>query len=124
MADIEPPPSSASDSKPRSVEIRLRTLTAVSGLILVAVIVGGGAFLYGKSTGEDLDAARLQGAQAGRAKGAEKGAARGYVMGLEQGRKKGFEQTYPSSFKRSYVDAFEEAGLEAPRAEDIAVKRP
>lgn len=124
MDDVGPPPSPPPDLRPRSVEIRLRTLAAVASLILVALLVGGGAFLYGKSTGVDLEAARLQGAQAGQAKGAAKGAARGYAVGLKRGRERGFSQTYPKSFKKSYKEAFENAGLEPPNAQDIAVKGP
>lgn len=110
--------------KSRSIEVRLSTLGWVAGVLAVALAIGAGAFAYGKSTGEDLDAARKEGATAGQREGAAKGAAQGYAVGFKQGRKAGFKHTYPKAYRKSYAAAFEEAGLEAPDSQDIQVSSP
>lgn len=109
---------------PRSVEVRLSTIGLVVGILVVALAIGAGAYVYGRSTGEDLDAARAAGTEAGQRKGAAKGAAEGYAAGFEKGRETGFKRAYPKAYRKSYAEAFEEAGLEAPKAQDIKVSSP
>lgn len=112
------------NSGPRSVEVRLSTIGWVGGVLAVALAIGVGAFFFGKSTGEDLEAARAAGAKAGHSKGAARGAAEGYAAGFKQGRATGFKRTYPQAYRASYAEAFEEAGLEAPKAREIKVSSP
>ncbi len=108
----------------RSIEVRLSTIGWVIGVLAVAIALGAGAFFYGKSTGEDLEAARKEGTAAGQREGAAKGAAQGYAIGFKKGREAGFKRTYPRAYRKSYAEAFEEAGLEAPEAKDIKVSSP
>jgi flagellar biosynthesis/type III secretory pathway protein FliH len=90
-----------------------RVLVAVLVLLLLGGL-GAGGYFYGKSTGEDLDAARAEGAAAGQRKGAAKGAEEGYAEGFAEGRKKGYEQTYDDAYRAAYTKAFEDAGLDPP----------
>lgn len=104
---------------PRTVEIRSRTLVLVGATLIAAAVLGVGAFFYGKSTGEDLDAAREAGTQAGRAEGAREGSARGYAAGFKKGREKGYDEAYGPAFTKSYKEAYVKAGLDAPADKDI-----
>jgi hypothetical protein len=117
-------PGSQSRSGPRSVEVRLATIGLVVGILAVALAIGAGAYVYGKSTGEDLDAARAAGTEAGQREGTAKGAAEGYAAGFKKGREVGFRRAYPKAYRESYAEAFEEAGLEAPEAREIKVSSP
>jgi hypothetical protein len=108
----------------RSIEVRLSTMGWVIGVLMVAIAIGAGAFVYGKSTGENLEAARIEGAKDGQRKGAAKGAAEGYAAGFKKGRELGFKRAYPKAFRKNYAKAFEEAGLEVPEARDIRVSSP
>lgn len=111
-------------SGPRTLEVRLSTIGLIAGVLVVALALGVGAFVYGKSTGEDLDAARAAGTEAGQRQGSAKGAAEGYAAGFKKGREVGFKRTYPKAYRKSYIKAFEEAGLEAPKAQEIRVSFP
>lgn len=96
-----------------------RRLLALVGAIVLIVAVGVGGYVVGRSSGEDLDRARIEGAEAGRADGADAGAKRGYAEGLKVGRKRGYEQTYSSAYRSAFRQAFANADLEAPQ--DIKV---
>ncbi len=93
---------------------RTRTAVFVSAVVLLAAGLGVGGYFLGRSTGENLDAARAAGAAAGQNRGAAKGAAQGYAVGLKAGRKAGYGQTYPTAYRKAYRKAFEDAGLSAP----------
>ena len=81
--------------KSRSIEVRLSTIGWVVGVLAIAIVIGAAAFQYGKSTGEDLGAARQEGTAAGQRAGAAKGAAQGYALGFKKGREAGFKRIYP-----------------------------
>jgi flagellar biosynthesis/type III secretory pathway protein FliH len=98
---IEPP------RRGRGVAIALTVLVLAAG-------AGVGAYFVGRSTGEDLEAARAAGAAAGREAGAAKGRKVGYAEGFEAGREQGYRQTYAESYKAAYRKAFEDAGLAVP----------
>jgi hypothetical protein len=83
-------------------------------LILLSASAGIGAYFYGKSTGEDLAAARSKGTEAGQQKGAAEGAEEGYAEGFKEGRATGYDETYAETYRHAYGEAFEDAGLEAP----------
>jgi len=119
--EVDPPGESP---ERKTLEIPLKTLGLLAGVILVAVAVGIGAYFYGKGTGEDLDAAREKGAKAGKTKGTAKGTAEGLAVGLKRGRERGFNRTYAPAYKKGYAQAFTDSGLEAPAAADIAVPKP
>jgi hypothetical protein len=106
---------------PRSFEVRLSSIAWGAGVLALALVIGTGAFVYGKSTGEDLEAARAAGAKAGHRKGAAEGATEGYAAGFGKGHKIGFGTAYPQAYRQSYAETFEEAGLQAPRAREIRV---
>jgi hypothetical protein len=111
-------------SKSRTIEIRVSTLVTAACLFVVAIAIGVGAYLIGKGSGEDLDAAHVAGAEAGQSKGVAAGTARGYAVGFKRGREKAFERAYAPAYRESYTAAFEEAGLEAPTSEQIAIPSP
>lgn len=98
---------------------RRRPLALALVVVALAVGAGVGAYFVGRSTGEDLDAARAAGEAAGQREGAAKGAQQGYAEGFKAGRKKGYEQTYDDAYKAAYRKAFENAGLAAP--ENVSV---
>lgn len=91
--------------------------------LAVAAVLGGGAFLVGKSTGADLGQAEQQGSAVGTAKGAERGGARGYLAGFSRAKKKAYEEVYGKSYRRSYARAYGEAGLDEPELASIEVSR-
>jgi flagellar biosynthesis/type III secretory pathway protein FliH len=93
-----------------------------TGILLVAGAAGTGAYLYGKSTGEDLDAAREEGTAAGQEQGATKGAEQGYAQGFEEGREQAYDESYGAAYREAYLRAFDEAGLERP--EKVKVPGP
>ena len=84
-------------------------------VLLIAAGAGIGAYFYGKSTGEDLDAARAEGTAAGQKKGAAQGAEEGYAEGFEKGRAEGYEESYAQTYRHAYIEAFEDADLEPPK---------
>lgn len=90
-------------------------------LALVGLSIGIAAYLVGKSTGPDVDAARVAGANAGRIKGAEIGTQMGYARGYRHARRLAFERVYPKAYKDAYRAAFDVAGLEIPAATEIEV---
>lgn len=68
---------------------------AVGALALVLVLsAGAGGYALGRSSGEDLDAARAAGERAGQAEGAALGEERGTKEGLRAGRKQGYKEAY------------------------------
>ena len=93
---------------------RLKVAIVASGLVLLLAAVGFGGYLLGRSSGEDLSAARDAGASAGRVAGQKKGSAEGFAAGYSAGRKRGYEQTFASSYKAAYKEAFKKAGLTPP----------
>lgn len=124
LSEDDPARDQAAHSRSRSIEVPLSAIGWVLGVLVVAIAIGAGAFVYGKSTGEDLEAARIEGARAGQRKGAAKGAAEGHAAGFRKGREVGFKRAYPKAYRESYAKAFEEAGLEVPDARDIQVSSP
>lgn len=82
---------------------------------LLAAGAGIGAYFYGKSTGEDLEAARTEGTEAGQKKGAAEGAEEGYAKGFGEGRAEGYEESYAETYRHAYAEAFEDAGLDPPK---------
>lgn len=120
----EPKESKPTREDPKSVEIQLSTIAVLSASILAAVLIGAGGYFFGRSTGEDLDAARSSGAVSGKKAGAAKGYALGFKKGFREGRGKGFEDAFPGAYKENYAKAFEKAGLDAPAASDIDAPKP
>jgi hypothetical protein len=112
------------DGESRSIEVRLSAIWWAAGVLVVAIAIGVGAYAYGKSTVEDLDASRTQCTESGQRKVAASGSADGYAAGFKKGREAGFERTYPKAYRKSYAEAFEEAGLEVPAPQDIPVSSP
>ena len=101
--------TSRTDSKRRSNRKRL----AIAVIVLVlGAGAGAGAYLLGKNSGEDLDAARAAGAQQGKREGAARGAERGYDQGFRQGRRQGYRQAYGPAYDKAYNAELKTAGFE------------
>lgn len=90
-------------------------------VVAVALAVGVGAYLIGRSTGEDLDAAKAAGAAAGRRVGIARGTHRGYADGFKRGRNEGYAETYPDAYARAYRQAFKDVDLSPPK--DVPVPK-
>ena len=101
-----------------------RAAAIVLGLIVIALACGVGAYLVGKSGGENLDAAKAAGQAAGHVAGRTEGSRQGFAAGFKAGRRAGFKLAYAPAFKHAYEDAFDEAGLEVPTNNDIKVGNP
>ena len=115
--------SASPSSEGRTVEVSLRSVRFGALAVLAALAIGVGGYLIGKGTGEDLDAARVEGATAGKRAGAAKGSAKGFSVGFKNGRETAYKKKYGRAYKKSYAKAFEEAGLEPPKARDIDVPK-
>jgi hypothetical protein len=96
-------------------------LSIAAAVVLIAGLAAGG-YLLGKSSGEDIDAARAAGTAAGQRDGAAKGAAQGYNAGRLQGRRQGYQDSFGRAYKTAYRKAFEDAGQAPPT--DITVPSP
>jgi hypothetical protein len=72
----------------------------------VAVLgVGLGGYAVGKSSGEDLSAARSAGQQQGRDRGIKRGAEVGTQDGFSAGRRAGFRHSYKTAYRAAYRKA-------------------
>jgi hypothetical protein len=94
-----------------------RRTAAVVLVVLLAAGVGTGAYFLGKSSGEDLDAARAEGAAEGREAGADVGTRRGFREGFREGREEAFDTAFEATYRGAYRKALQEAGL-TPRPDD------
>lgn len=92
--------------------------------LLLALVLGSGAYLLGKGSGEDLGEAERLGRVAGVAHGKAKGTRRGARVGRSAGLARGFDATYETAYRRAYRQAFDEAGLAAPARREIKVSLP
>lgn len=101
---------------------RLNLFILLAG-VMVALILGGGGYLVGRSSGEDLEAARARGTTLGTTAGERHGEVRGFRAGFAKGKSLSFEVSYNQAYKRAYVEAWEEAGLDAPAKKEIKVSR-
>lgn len=111
------------DENNDTVAIRKATLATILAGVAVAVVLGIGGYLFGKNSGEDLEAARATGTTAGRAVGEKRGDIRGFRAGFAKGKSLGFAVSYNQAYKIAYLDAWEEAGLDAPPKKDVKVSR-
>lgn len=62
--------------------------------LLTVLAVGGGGYLLGRSSGEDLNQARSEGRALGERAGSARGAESGYRTGLRLGHREGYRQAY------------------------------
>jgi hypothetical protein len=98
-------------------------LLIAAAIVLIVGLAAGGYFL-GKSSGEDLDAARAQGAAVGQRAGAAQGASEGFAQGRKEARGKAFATSYTTSYRASYRQAYEDAGLDPPDQIDVPKPTP
>ena len=108
----------------RSLDIDPKATAGVAAIVLICLVVGIGAYLVGKGSGDDAGAASQEGETAGKQAGAIDGATKGYPAGFVKGRDAGFEKAYVRAYKLNYKRAFEQAGLEVPADKDIDVPEP
>jgi hypothetical protein len=87
----------------------------VAAVLLAIAALGVGAYLVGRSTGADLNAAREAGATAGKRHGTAVGRTQGYAEGFKEGHDKAFEKAFADTFRKAYRQAFKDAGLPPPR---------
>ena len=111
-------------SEGRSLDIDPKAAAGVAAIVLACLVVGIGAYLIGKGSGDDAGAASQEGETAGKQAGAIDGATKGYPAGFVKGRDAGFEKAYVRSYKLNYKRAFEQAGLDVPADKDIDVPEP
>jgi hypothetical protein len=109
-ASTETPPAS-----------RNKSWVAAIVVLVLAVGAGVGGYFVGKSSGEDLDAARAEGEVAGEKEGAAEGAEEGFAAGFKEGREKGFDETYADAYRSAYQRAFKEEDLDPPAEDKIDV---
>jgi hypothetical protein len=99
--------------KPR-ISVSRRQFLVGLGLLVVVVALGVGGYLFGRSTGEDLDAARAHGTALGQTEGSAKGASEGFTAGRKEGRNAAYAKSYDRSYRDGYQQAYEDAGLNPP----------
>ena len=95
---------------------------AIGLAVLIVLLLAGSAYLLGKSSGEDLDAARARGSAEGQRDGSVKGAAQGYRAGQLLGHRQGYRASYGTAYKAAYRKAFDDAGQTPPG--EITVPSP
>ncbi len=106
----------------RRIFTRARLAWAAAALVALA-LAGAGGYLLGTRSGEDLEAARTAGENAGWTRGTAIGGDV-YPGGLEQGRRITYARTYRDSYRIAYRRAFKGSGVDAPKADEIAVAVP
>ncbi len=129
LSDGPPEFTQADPSKPEATqaaaaELERKTLLGGLAILLACLVVGFGSYAIGKSSGDEVDAARIQGEAAGQQAGAIKGAAEGYAAGFQKGRDQAFLKAYRKAYRIYYKQAFEQAGLDVPRDKEIEVPEP
>lgn len=70
--------------------------------LLVCVLAAVGGYLLGRSSGADIDAARLAGAEEGRGLARRAAEQRGYQEGRRVGERAGHRATYRNAYKAAY----------------------
>jgi hypothetical protein len=76
-----------------------RMLAAVAAAGAIALV---GGYAIGHAGGEDVSAARADGAHDGRVRGARVGRREGYRQGLAAGKKAGYDSNYDRTFLETY----------------------
>lgn len=117
-------PVEASSDEGKGLQADPKAAAGVAAILLACLVVGVGAYLIGKGSGDDAGAASQEGETAGKQAGAIDGAAKGYPAGFVKGRDAGFEKAYVRAYKINYKRAFEQAGLDVPADKDIDVPEP
>lgn len=100
------------DPQPRGADLRPAAWVAI-GLATCAVL-GGAGFLAGTRSGEDLGAARADGAALGQRQGDRAGAAAGYADGVAKGEAEVYRRSYDEAYRAAYTKVFEQAGVKPP----------
>lgn len=93
-------------------------------LVLVLLVVGVGGYLLGHSTGEDLGAARAEGAAQGQRAGSAKGHEEGYARGFKEGRAQSYPKAFRVGYRRAYREAVEAGGYSLAADEPQSIPRP
>ena len=117
-------PADRESGESQGLDIDPKAVAGVAAIVLSCLVVGIGAYLIGKGSGDDAGAASQEGETAGKQAGAIDGATKGYPAGFVKGRDTGFEKAYVRAYKVNYKRAFEQAGLEVPADKDIDVPEP
>ncbi len=73
-----------------------------AAVVALALAAGAGGYALGSSSGEDLAAARRDGARAGQQAGTASGTRQGTRDGLRAGRKLGFRPAYKKAYRAAY----------------------
>jgi hypothetical protein len=123
---METPVTDKPESEPGG-GTRLKTILKRAGLALLVVLLlalgGGGGYVLGRNSGEDLDAARAEGATAGLSRGTAT-AGDAYAEGEARGRRVTYGPAFRDSYRAAYREAFKDSKLDVPSAEQIAVPVP
>jgi hypothetical protein len=86
------------------------SLSIVVAVVLIAGLAAGG-YLLGKSSGEDIDAAREHGMAIGKAAGS--------ALGATQGRQAGTRAGFARGYTDAYREAYQAAGVDAPEKIEV-----
>jgi hypothetical protein len=82
--------------------------------IVIAAAVGVGAYLLGRTGGQDLAAARAKGHKEGISLGYAAGIHRGYSRGFSASRQLTYQQAYRRAYVAAYRRAFRRLGIAVP----------
>lgn len=115
-------PGAATGGYGAGIVTRGRIGLAALALVLLALAAAGG-YLLGKVSGEDLDAARVEGEREGWTRGTAIGGDV-YPAGLEIGRRITYGRTFRSSYRDAYLGAFAGTGVDEPDAEKVEIPVP
>src|SRR5215210_3001619 len=116
----EATPTEKADAAPKRTATVMRW--GLIALVVIAVGLGAG-YALGRNSGEDLDAARAEGATAGLTHGKELGGDP-YSQGEAAGRRITFPPAYRDSYRKAYLDSYEGTDFKAPDSDQISVAVP
>ncbi len=103
ISDLSAPIERHRAASPR----RHRQVLAFFAAVLIAASGMGAGYWLGRSSGEDLDAARKAGSRAG----AASGRAQGQEVGRSEGEKAGYEQSFQGAYDTAFEEALEDADV-------------
>ena len=87
---------------------------SIAIFLAIAALGALAGFLLGRSSGEDLDAARAAGELQGEREGTALGGRRGYRAGYARGERRGYERSYRRAYRRAFEESRERGPVVVP----------